>query len=154
MSVSGSDLVTGSTRLSDLEPLGPASLDAHAAMGKQATIAGSEPVSLFGEEDLIASMTAFAADMEGRLDLVVKGVLEGRQRGWFYDRVGDLFLSDRRGEVALPSALLALASAETPLTYTLVTRGTGRRIGIDRDGDGVFDQSDNDPADPLVPGPP
>ena len=154
LSLSGSDLVTGSTRLSDLEPLGPSSLDAHAAMGKQATLLGPEPVSLFGEEDLITVMTAFAADVEGRLDLVVKGVLEGQQRGWFYDRVGNLFLADRRGEVTLPSALLALASAETPLTYTLVTRGTGRRIGIDRDGDGVFDGSDEDPADPLVPGPP
>lgn len=153
LSFSGSDLVTGSTRLMDAEPLGPSSLDAHAAMGKQVTISGPEPISLFGEEDLIATMTTFAADVEGRLDLVVKGVLEGQQRGWFYDRVGNLFLSDRWGEVTLPSALLALASAETPLTYTLVARGTGRRIGIDRDGDGVFDQSDDDPADPLVPGP-
>jgi len=39
------------------------------------------------------------------------------------------------------------------ITYTCVPLGSGRRIGIDRDEDGVLDgdeaQAGSDPADPL-----
>jgi len=88
-----------------------------------------------------------------RIDLVVCGTKDGLARGWYF---AGKFLSDRQGEELSPSALLALASPENPLTLTLVPGGCGRRIGIDRDNDGWPDgteiESGFDPADPASHG--
>ena len=48
--------------------------------------------------------------------------------------------------------LLALATPDTPLTFTVVPPGTGIRLGVDRDEDGSLDRTEIDygfdPADP------
>src|SRR5262245_31082562 len=41
-------------------------------------------------------------------------------------------------------ALIDTASISNALTFTVVPRGSGRRIGIDRDSDGLFDQDELD----------
>jgi hypothetical protein len=52
--------------------------------------------------------------------------------------------------------LFALASPTNELTFTVVPRGSGRRIGVDRDDDGYFDRTELeagfDPADPASHG--
>jgi hypothetical protein len=87
------------------------------------------------------------------VDLVVKGFKDGLPRGWFFDRTTGLFLSDRQAEVFSSTALQALAANGSEQTYTVVPRGTGRRIGIDRDADGYFDRDEldfgSDPANAL-----
>ena len=88
----------------------------------------------------------------GDCDLVVKGFIDGEQRGWLYRGSGQ-FESDRPGDRAmLEPALLAIATAPgQELTFTAVPIGEGRRIGIDRDDDGYPDMQEidggGDPAD-------
>jgi len=69
----------------------------------------------------------------------VKGRKNGVSRGWFFNASTGTFLSDRTGETYTPTALRALAAPGSEQTYTLVVKGTGRRIGIDRDLDGLLD---------------
>ncbi len=152
LSFFGSDLPPGSpTNLQ--QPPGPASQDTHAAAGKQVTVTGPGPVTLFGQSDLVAAMIALADAEPGRLDLIVKATINGLSRGGFYDRMTDRFLSDHDGDAATVDMARQFASPATPLTYTLVPRGTGRRLGIDRDEDGFGDQTERDagtdPADPA-----
>jgi DNA-binding beta-propeller fold protein YncE len=72
-------------------------------------------------------------------DLVVHGVLDGVQRGWRYAANLRRFLSDTVAEP--PMTGIALASLvdepDKSLTYTCVPPGSGARMGVDRDGDGV-----------------
>jgi hypothetical protein len=66
---------------------------------------------------------------------------------------GGTFQSDRAAEVVTAEALQAAAAMASELTYTLVPKGTERRIGIDEDEDGFFDRDERDagtdPADPI-----
>jgi YVTN family beta-propeller protein len=90
----------------------------------------------------------------GECDVVVKGVSGGEQRGWYRNAAG-VFISDRIGDEAMAEMqlrALALLLGE-PLTYTCVPPGSGERLGVDRDGDHVFDRDEldagSDPADPA-----
>src|SRR5205807_49523 len=71
----------------------------------------------------------------------------------FFDRTTGNFQSDRQAEVFSPATLQAFAASGSEQTYTVVPRGTGRRIGIDRDADGYLDRDEldfgSDPANPL-----
>ena len=75
----------------------------------------------------------------GDCDLIVKSIdAQGHQRGWW--RAGNSFRSDRAGEPELTLAKLrALASTTAPQTFTCVPPGSGYRMGIDRDEDGIYD---------------
>jgi len=79
-------------------------------------------------------------------DLVVKGVVAGEARGWFYDRDAGLFESDRAGEPPVSDAALRALSAEPSqaLTFTCATPGSGLRVGVDRDADGSRDRDELD----------
>ena len=145
LSFTGSDLPPAP--LNDPErPPGLAGKDVHAAVGRQITTAGT-PLGLV--DDMIALATA----PTDRLELIVRGSESGLRRGWLFDPVRQQFLSDRNGEELSPQALRGLAGEGRELTYTLVPRDSGRRIGIDRDEDGYFDVTEvefgSDPADPL-----
>lgn len=75
-------------------------------------------------------------------DLIVKGRLNGEQRGWVRLANG-LFRSDRQSESLIGiRALGAQALGGGPgqeLTFTCVPPGSGLRMGIDRDEDGILD---------------
>lgn len=157
MSFSGSDFAPSSS--SDVfDPPGPPSQDTHAGCGRQVTITDANPVTgLFGlGGDVITAMIAQAevadAGSNPRVDLVVKGSPGSEAQGWVYDSGSGSFQSDRQATTLTVAALRALASVSNPLTYTLVPRGSGQRIGVDRDGDTFFDNDENDagsdPADP------
>ena len=90
----------------------------------------------------------------GECDLVVKGQVQGREIGFLYLGAGR-FTSDRKAVPPISDALLRRLPGLTSgreLTYTCVPPGSGRRIGIDRDGDGVLDGDEeaagSNPADP------
>ncbi|HKQ39027.1 MAG TPA: hypothetical protein VJ063_13200 [Verrucomicrobiae bacterium] len=129
-----------------LEQGAVAAQDVAAAVGGQITITSSNA-------SLVSTFLRLADSPSNRIDLVVRGAQDGLLRGWYF--AGN-FLSDRAREELSPSALLALATPENPLTFTLVPRGLGRRIGIDRDDDGWPDrteiESGFDPADPMSHG--
>ena len=89
----------------------------------------------------------------GGCDLVVKGNIAGEARGAVY-LGGNSFQFDRHSDT--PQSTTAVrnlaATAGQELTFTCVPPGSGERIGVDRDLDGVFDRREldcgTDPADP------
>lgn len=140
----GSDLPDGTLVNPDRAP-GLKGQDAAAAVGKQLTLAA-------GNLTLLTPFLNLAKIQASRVDLVAKGFKDGIPRGWVFDRATGFFKSDRQTETATPQTLVALATAAHPLTFTVVPRDSGERLGIDRDGDGVPDQTERekgaDPADP------
>jgi hypothetical protein len=129
--------------------LGSVAKDAVAAVGRQLTVTAPGNA-------LCAAMIALADSPTSRVDLIARGVEQGLNRGWFYDRARGLFQSDRNREDIAPAALLALAAPDTALTFTVVPPGSGKRLGIDRDEDGYFDltevETGFDPANPYSRG--
>ncbi|MCI0747759.1 MAG: hypothetical protein L0Y58_20320 [Verrucomicrobia subdivision 3 bacterium] len=129
------------------------SQDTHAAVGRQFTLTAPQNLDFLWQV-LEPGMTPAPPP-----ELVVRGVKNGLNRGWYYvarndsNANGGYFQSDRNHEQQSVEALLALATPDAPLILTVVESGTGRRIAIDRDGDGLFDRTeldtDFDPADPL-----
>jgi DNA-binding beta-propeller fold protein YncE len=80
-------------------------------------------------------------------DLVASGIVAGQTVGYTMNSAG-LFERDRNGDPAVTATAL-LASVSAPgdtLTFTAVPPGSGERIGLDRDRDGIFNGSDNCPA--------
>lgn len=115
----------------------------HAAVGAQATVDGSQPSR--ARRDALLDLAR-----AGHATLTAKCVVGGVERGFAHN--GLSFLSDTSGEVWTSAELDAVASAGTPVTYTLVPNGMGARA-IDRDGDGFTDGDERaqctDPADPA-----
>ena len=77
----------------------------------------------------------------GDVDVVAQGVIDDEVRGLLFDPVTNTFLTDRAG--AAPFTLLDLeshfAAGTAELTFMGVPPGSGARMGIDRDEDGVLD---------------
>jgi len=60
------------------------------------------------------------------------------------------FKSDRHALWPISDAAVrSLAQQGHPGTYTCVPRGSGVRMGVDRDGDGDERHAHSDPADPT-----
>jgi DNA-binding beta-propeller fold protein YncE len=100
-------------------------------VGQQVTI--SRPASAAA----LARASLLVARAEaGDCDLVAKGATPTGERGYFYTGGGQ-FLSDKRKEGSLSES--ALRARYPSLTLTCTPPGSGYRIGIDRDGDGILD---------------
>ncbi|MEO7735511.1 MAG: beta-propeller fold lactonase family protein [Kofleriaceae bacterium] len=88
----------------------------------------------------------------GDCDLVAKTYLNEDEVGYLYVGAG-AFASDRRTVAPIAEAALRAQakSAGRAVTYTCVPPGSGERIGVDRDGDGVWDGDErhagSDPGD-------
>ncbi len=98
----------------------------------------------------IALLEARAA--AGDCDLIVRGQIGGRERGFVLSQ-GSFVQDLSRAPALSDAALRALVGAITPsLTFTCVPLGSGWRLGIDRDGDGFADGDElaagSNPADP------
>lgn len=132
VSFTGSDLAPGSTNF-EFNPPGMPSLDTPAGVGRQITVNSTNDVPL------VDKMLTLAASGTNRVDLIVKGMKNGIARGWFFNSTNNTFLSDRHGETYLAGALHALAAVGSEQTYMLVPKGSGLRLGIDRDLDGNYD---------------
>ncbi len=151
MAFSGSDYPPRTA----LEPPGVASLDTPASVGTQITVDGSNKTS--------AAVIALISSMKSQADAnkvgwIARGLQGGLQRGAQY--IGtDNWQLDRAGEIVNTDTLRLAAGNGSEITFTVVVKGTERRIGIDRDADGHFDRDELDacsnPADPLsIPGTP
>ncbi len=153
LSFSGSDLPAGSTTNMQIPPGSP-SQDTHTAVGEQVTLNGrGNPAPLLAR---IGQMIQ-QADL-GKVDVVIKGRLNGLQRGWYYAGTNQ-FQSDRKLQINKRSKLQMSAQSGRELTFTVVPLGSKVRIGVDRDLDGYFDRDEldagSDPADPgSIPGMP
>ncbi len=140
------DLPIDMATVGQLGPDGGTVNTAHAAVGQQVTIDSNPPSPQ--QASRINLFLALATN--NRVDLIVKGVSEGNRRGW-YLKNGSYFQSDKNYVSTTVPGLLALADVGTELTFTVVPKGLGPRMGVDRDGDGSFDFTEflngTDPAD-------
>jgi DNA-binding beta-propeller fold protein YncE len=89
----------------------------------------------------------------GECDLVVKGGGNHGEKGYLYDVGSGLFIGNRSSDAPVSDASLRQRALQKDgeLTYTCTPPGSGVRIGIDRDEDGVLDGDEEDaksgPAD-------
>jgi YVTN family beta-propeller protein len=133
-------------------PPGSRSQSTHAAVGRQATFNGT------ADATAAALLTLLLAEADqGDVAVIARGRIGALDRGFYYLGNGR-FQSDRSTERYTVGALLTIANASTPMTFTAVPRGSERRIGADRDADGALDRDELDhgfdPADPASrPGP-
>ncbi len=84
-------------------------------------------------------------------EVVVHGTQAGQPHGWLYEVASDTFLPDAASAPPLELAdfhILA-ASEATQFTFTCVPPGSGWRIALDRDLDGLL--NGDDPATALLP---
>ena len=103
-------------------------------VGQQATLAAWSGADVQARVDLLEARAA-----AGECDLVVHGRWRDDVVGFLYDPAGGRFIPDRaRLRPQADGALRALAR-DGELTFTAVPPGSGRRIGIDRDLNGVLD---------------
>ncbi|HEY6561017.1 MAG TPA: beta-propeller fold lactonase family protein [Polyangiaceae bacterium] len=75
----------------------------------------------------------------GECELVVRGVTDGVERGFLYRPGSNAYTTHRPGAAAITEAQLRALLPSTPLTYTAVPPGSGRRMALDRNSDGVLD---------------
>src|SRR5262249_16927233 len=80
-----------------------------------------------------------ARAIAGDCDLVVKGRRSGRAVGFLFNPVTRSFQPDVARAPLVSDAGLRQIARESALTFTAVPPGSGVRIGIDRDLDGVLD---------------
>ena len=115
-------------------------------VGQQITLTATSPAAVGTRIDLM-----LARDDLNECEVVVKGTIGGQARGGHRLPSG-AFQMDRSTEVLTDVDLRALAAvAGQEITYTCTPPGSGLRIGVDRDEDGVFDRDEqdvgSDPAD-------
>jgi hypothetical protein len=87
------------------------------------------------------------------VDLVAHGRVNGQPRGWLYQG-GDLWQPDKSADPSVTSAALrALGGAGSEVVVMGVPRGSGTRMGVDRDRDGFRDADEldagSDPGNPA-----
>ena len=106
-----------------------------------------------------ASSTALSTDLallenQARVtntaDLAVHGILNGRRRQFFYDKTIQAYRSERSADALFTrgSLLALIASPTDTLTFMGTLPGDGRRLGGDRNADGLLDG--DDPLPPLL----
>ncbi len=103
----------------------------------------SAPASALSDIDV---MVAQYLKTPSHCDIVIKGVVGGVHRGYWLTGVNNgqrEFLSDT-GAFETQGAILASLQPGDSLIFTAVPPGSGKRIGIDQDTDGLLDG--NDPA--------
>ncbi len=122
-------------------------------VGQQVTLASSADTDAVARINLMIARagTAFAlVDHPGanECDLVVKGTVNGEARGALFDPGSGDFISDRIADPPVPVAfVLGLTdTAGQEATFTCTPPGSGERVGIDRDEDGIRDGDDNCPG--------
>jgi len=80
----------------------------------------------------------------GKIDLVVKGKVNGVVRGLYYNPLTRVYDVDASGAASLTWSQLQASAASGSSHFTLlgVPPGTGVRMGIDRDADGILDANE------------
>lgn len=126
------------------------SQDVPAATGRQITLASSAP------PPFLTTMLNLALRTNSRVELVLRGRTNAASppRQWLLRRASQDFQSDRHGEILSTLAtVIAPAAPGNEFTALLAPEGSGRRLALDRDGDGYFNTSETDlgfdPADPA-----
>ncbi|MEM7387577.1 MAG: thrombospondin type 3 repeat-containing protein, partial [Verrucomicrobiota bacterium] len=120
------------------------SSETHSATGSQVTL-----VAESGGDVRHRSARLLELADRGEIDVVARATMNGTPRGWLYAGDGVFQSDEARGGMDF-GKLVSLAGS--PVTLTALHRGTGRRIGIDRDRDKLLDYDEIRDLAPLVPG--
>ena len=113
--------------------------DAMPAVGLRMTINGS-----IGSTGRINTMKNLAENRPTEYAMIVKGLYNGEQRGFFY-MGGNVYQSDLATQTVTHTQLInAAQGGGSPMTWTLVHPNTKIRMGVDRDSDGIYDYVDGD----------
>jgi hypothetical protein len=149
LSFAGSDLPTNTNSVTQsLAPGTAVSLDAPAATGIQ--------LLLGADASTLDPFIARANSRTGRVDLIVRAVLNNVPRGWLFTPANGKFKQDTQ-EADLSRAELFAKLNGTRAVFMLTPAGAGMQMALDRDLDGAlnFDEvlAGSDPADPTsLPG--
>ena len=119
-------------------------------VGQQVTLTSSNLADVINRITLLEQRagTPFTSAVLGgtvtECDLVVHGYVSGLPRSFLYDSGSNTYEWDSVAQAPItPAALRALANtAQQELTYTCVPPGSGVRVALDRDGDGVFNRDE------------
>lgn len=87
-------------------------------------------------------------------DVVAVGTVAGEARGYFYEIGTASYVPDRKDEPRISKQdMLELAvTGSNSITFTCAPTGSGVRMGLDRDRDGLFNRDEIDAGtDPVVP---
>ena len=101
-------------------------------------------ITFDGTNNTDPTATARMDTLEGQaainyIDIIAKGRLNGQERGWEYVG-GGMWKPDKAAESDIASAdLRALGDLGTEVTVMGVPKGSGHRMGIDRDRDSYLD---------------
>jgi len=88
----------------------------------------------------------------GNIDLIAKGTLNGQVHGLLYNPAANNYQTDTTGLGPFTQTqLTSMIQAGDTLTFMGVPPGSGQRMGIDRDLDGVLDGDGPPPAAPKRP---
>jgi len=106
-------------------------------VGQQVTLTNNNSAVASPRIDLLLARAAL-----GECELVASGHIAQAGKSWLYD--GQAFVPDRANESPLSAAALrALAALPgREITYTCVPIGSGLRVGLDRDLDGVLNRDE------------
>ncbi len=122
-------------------------------VGQQVTATAANVADVTGRLQLLLAraQTPFASKILGgsvtEADLVVRGTLDGEPVSFTLNAAGNFDPDVTGGAAIAPATLLAAVNGPgDALTMTAVPPGSGQRIGLDRDRDGVRNASDNCPA--------
>jgi YVTN family beta-propeller protein len=109
-------------------------------MGQQLTLTTNSSKTAYERYQLLLQRARITAPFP-ECDLVISGPIDGRMRGWAYDRLTESFIPDIEVQDALDEASMEslIRKSDTPFTLTCTPWGSGKRIGIDRDGDSILD---------------
>ncbi|MFQ5698730.1 MAG: hypothetical protein ACE5IL_10665 [Myxococcota bacterium] len=110
-------------------------------VGQEITRTATNGTAVDGRIQLLAERASLTAP---EADLVAHAVVGGQPRGWLLTGA-DTFIPDAASDpIASRADLLALAASPgQEVTFLAVPPGSGMRVGIDRDEDGVRDGDDN-----------
>lgn len=110
-------------------------------VGQQVTLTAANSGQTNPRIDLLLARAA-----HGEAEVVVRGIIDGVSRSAWYENTQ--FVTDIAGAAPLSDAELRnlAGTAGQELTYTAVPPGSGARLGIDRDLDGILNGDDVCPA--------
>jgi DNA-binding beta-propeller fold protein YncE len=104
-------------------------------VGQQTTLTARNGLLVWPRIDLLRDRAE-----AGECDLIAKSHDGDEEIGFFYTG-GGKFTGDRANLPRIPDLALRIMAVipKHEVTYTCVPPGSGRRLGIDRDGDGILD---------------
>ena len=124
-------------------------------VGQQVTLSAvnSGDEDTLGRIDLLVERAAVTTPRE-ECDLIAVGVIDGEQRGAFYNPASEDFVTDRIDDanVTLANLQNLATGSGSAVTFMCVPPGQGQRLALDRDADEFFNADEvdfgSDPADP------